>query len=116
MRLSALTLLSIKNKIVDLSLGFSDVIDITEVLFAFLIKLLPFTFEIFKNENLPQPTYKRFFSQTSTIRNHVTHAKRKLCLSLIDQECLQEKIDQWETADKSVKILKVLSNKIVMKN
>ena len=28
----------------------------------------------------------------------------KLCHSLIDQECLQEKIDQWETADKSVKI------------
>ena len=30
--------------------------------------------------------------------------KKKLCHSLIDQECLQEKIDQWETADKSVKI------------
>ena len=28
----------------------------------------------------------------------------KLCHSLIDQECLQEEIDQWETADKSVKI------------
>ena len=80
-----------------------------------LLKIIVKT-EIFKNENLPQPTYKRFFSRTSTIRNHVTHAKRKLCLSLIDQECLQEKIDQWETADKSVKILRVLSNKIVMKN
>ena len=45
--------------------------------------------------------------------------QKKLCHSLIDQECLQEKIDQWETADKSVKIffvLKVLLNKMVMKN
>ena len=34
------------------------------------------------------------------------------------RKCLQEKIDQWETADKSVKIffvLKVLLNKMVMK-
>ena len=68
-----------------------------------LLKIIVKT-EIFKNENLPEPTNKRFFPRASTIRNHVTHAKRKLCHSLIDQECLQEKIDQWETADKSVKI------------
>ena len=82
-----------------------------------LLKIIVKT-EIFKNENLPEPTNKRFFPRTSTIRNLVTHAKRKLCHSLIDQECLQEKIDQWETADKSVKIffvLKVLLNKMVMK-
>ena len=83
-----------------------------------LLKIIVKT-EIFKNENLPEPTNKRFFPRTVTIRNHVTHAKRKLCHSLIDQECLQEKIDQWETADKSVKIffvLKVLLNKMVTKN
>ena len=68
-----------------------------------LLKIIVKT-EIFKNGNLPEPTTKRFFPRTSTIRNHVTHAKRKLCHPLIDQECLQEKIDQWEITDKSVKI------------
>ena len=68
-----------------------------------LLKIIVKT-EIFKNENLPDPTNKRFFPRTSTIRNHVTHAKRKLCHSLKDQECLQEKINQWETTNKSVKI------------
>ena len=68
-----------------------------------LLKIIVKT-EIFKNENLSEPTNKQFLPQTSTVRNHVTHAKRKLCHSLIDQKCLQEKIDQWETADKLVKI------------
>ena len=68
-----------------------------------LLKIIVKT-EIFKNENLPEQTNKRFFTRTFTIRNHVTHAKIKLCHSLTDQECLQEKTDQWETTDKSVKI------------
>ena len=55
--------------------------------------------ELFKNENLPESTNKRIFPRTSTIRNHVTHAKRRLCYSLLDQECLQEKINQWEARD-----------------
>ena len=69
-----------------------------------LLKIIVKT-ETFKNENLPESTNKRFFPRTSTTRNHVTRAKRKLCHSLIDQECLQEeKINQWETIDESVKI------------
>ena len=68
-----------------------------------LLKIIVKT-EIFRNENLPGPTDKRFFPWTSTIHNHVTHAKIKLCYSLIDQICLQEKTNKWETTDKSVKI------------
>ena len=68
-----------------------------------LLKIIVKT-EIFKNENLPGPTDKRFFPWTSTIHNHVTHAKIKLCYSLIDQICLQEKTNKWETTDKSLKI------------
>ena len=41
MKLSTLTLLSMRNKKVDLSLGVSNVIDVAEILFAFLIKLFP---------------------------------------------------------------------------
>ena len=44
-KIKTLTLLSMKNKIVDLSLGVSNVIDITELLFAFLIKFLPHLME-----------------------------------------------------------------------
>ena len=50
-----------------------------------LLKIIVKT-EMFKNENLPEPTNKQFFLQTSTIRNHVTHSKRKLIHSLIDQD------------------------------
>ena len=39
MKLSTLALLSIKNKKVDPSLGVSNVIDITEILFTLMIKL-----------------------------------------------------------------------------
>ena len=49
--------------------------------------------ELFKNENLPESTNKRISPKTSNIRNHVTHAKKKLGYCLIDQECLQEKIN-----------------------
>ena len=68
-----------------------------------LLKIIVKT-EVFKNKNLSEPTNKQFFPRTSAIRNHVIHAKRNLCHSLIDQECLQKQMDQWETGDKSVKI------------
>ena len=45
-----------------------------------LLKIIVKT-EIFKNENLPEPTNKRFFPRTSTIRNHVTHANKIMSLS-----------------------------------
>ena len=36
------------------------------------------------------------------IRNHIT--KRKICHSMINQDCLQEKIKQWKLSDKSSNI------------
>ena len=52
--------------------------------------------DVFKNEKLPDSSNKRFFPRKSTIRNHMIHARRKLCHSLIDQECLTHKIDKWK--------------------
>ncbi|XP_047124564.1 uncharacterized protein LOC100210608 isoform X2 [Hydra vulgaris] len=44
----------------------------------------------------PQKTNKRFFPMDKTIRNHMLNARRKLRRSMIDQECLLEKISEWK--------------------
>ena len=43
-----------------------------------LLKIIVKT-EMFKGEDIPEPSNKRLFPRTSTIRNHTTHTKRKLC-------------------------------------
>ena len=58
-----------------------------------LLKIM-LTNDIFRNESLTEPSNKRFYPRKATIRNHMIHACRKLCHSLIDQECLQNKIEQ----------------------
>ena len=68
-----------------------------------LLKIIVKT-EMFKSADIPETSNKRFFARTSTIRNHITHTKRKLCHSMIDQDCLQEKIKQWKLSDKSSNI------------
>ena len=45
--------------------------------------------EIFNDGLLPEVSNKRFFSRKATIRNHVTHSRRRLLL--IDEEYLQHK-------------------------
>ncbi|XP_057304385.1 calcium-responsive transcription factor-like [Hydractinia symbiolongicarpus] len=60
--------------------------------------------EMFKETKLPEPSNKRFYPRNATIRNHVTHIRRKLCHSLIDQECLQKKIKEWTDSDPTTKI------------
>ena len=52
--------------------------------------------DVFKNEKLPDSSNKMFFPRKSTIQNHMIHTRRKLCHSLIDQECLSNKIDKWK--------------------
>ena len=67
-----------------------------------LLKIIVKT-EMFIGADIPEPSNKRFFPRTSTIRNHTTHTKRKLC-PMIDQDCLQEKIKQCKLSDKSSNI------------
>ncbi|XP_057311910.1 uncharacterized protein LOC130649609 [Hydractinia symbiolongicarpus] len=75
--------------------------------------------EMFKETKLPEPSNKRFYPRNATIRNHVTHIRRKLCHSLIDQECLQKKIKEWTDSDPTTKIYfrpkELLAKKIVRK-
>nr|XP_047143262.1 uncharacterized protein LOC124817350 isoform X4 [Hydra vulgaris] len=50
----------------------------------------------FNSNNMLQKTNKRFFPSDKTIANHMLIARRKLRKSMIDQECLWEKINDWK--------------------
>ena len=52
--------------------------------------------DAFKNEKLPDSSNKMFFPRKTTIRNHMIDTRRNCCHSLIDQECLSNKIDEWK--------------------
>ncbi len=52
--------------------------------------------DLFGNKSLPPKTNKRYFPRPKTIRNHMVKATRKFRHSLIDQECLTEKIRHWK--------------------
>lgn len=60
--------------------------------------------DVFRNESLPGPSNKKFYPRKSTIRNHMMHACRKVCHSLIDRECLQNKIEQWKKENPTTNI------------
>ena len=60
--------------------------------------------DLFDNHNLPDVRNRRYFPSVSTIRAHMVAARRKMQLSLIDQEALLEKVKIWEQEDASVKI------------
>ena len=57
--------------------------------------------EIFGEKNLPNATNFRYYPRPKTIRNHMVHSKRKLLYSMIDQECLAKKVDEWRREDPS---------------
>nr|XP_047123498.1 calcium-responsive transcription factor-like isoform X2 [Hydra vulgaris] len=59
---------------------------------------------IFEKENLPPPNNRRFFPRVTTIRSHIVKIKQKLRYSMIDQECLLKKCDEWKKRDSSIKV------------
>ena len=59
---------------------------------------------MFKEDDLPPKTNKRYFPRPKTIRNHMVKAVRNLRRSLIDQECLNDKIGEWKREDNSTNI------------
>ena len=60
--------------------------------------------DIFEKKNLPDIKNRCFYPRTEIIRSHMVRARKKLQLSLIDQECLLQKKLVWEKEDPSVKI------------
>lgn len=45
---------------------------------------------------MPDVSNKRFLPREATIRDRMVHSRRSLCHSLIDQECLQHKIEEYK--------------------
>ncbi|XP_065682159.1 uncharacterized protein LOC105847005 isoform X2 [Hydra vulgaris] len=60
--------------------------------------------DTFGNENLPPSNSRRFYPNTATIRSHIVKIRKKLRHSMIDQECLLIKCEEWKKCDPSVKV------------
>ena len=52
--------------------------------------------DMFGGINLPPKTNKRYYPRIRAIRNHIFFERKKLKKSLIDQEALLEKVDEWK--------------------
>ena len=52
--------------------------------------------DMFGGINLPPKTNKRYYPRIRAIRNHIFFERQKLKKSLIDQEALLEKVDEWK--------------------
>nr|XP_047140896.1 uncharacterized protein LOC124815968 [Hydra vulgaris] len=60
--------------------------------------------DTFGNENLPLSNSRRFYPNSATIRSHIVKIKKKLRHSMIDQECLLIKCEEWKKCYPSVKV------------
>ena len=60
--------------------------------------------EIFDNTNVPPTSNRRYFPNPRIIRSHMAHAKRSMRHSMIDQECLTEKVKQWKEEQPNCRI------------
>ena len=59
---------------------------------------------MFEGINLPPKTNKRYYPRIRVIRNHIFFERQKLKKSLIDQEVLQEKVDEWRRENPTTSI------------
>ena len=60
--------------------------------------------DIFDRKNLPDQNNRRFYARSKIIRAAMCRAMKTLRKSMIDQECLIAKIEQWKAGDPSPKI------------
>ncbi len=60
--------------------------------------------ELFNGTNVPPTSNRRYFPNQRIIRSHMVHVQRKLRHSMIDQECLVEKVKQWKKEQPNCKI------------
>ena len=51
--------------------------------------------ELFRNQELPPTTSRRYFPQMSDLRNHMHRASIMLKFSKLGQENLEEKVKEW---------------------
>ena len=60
--------------------------------------------DIFDRKNLPDQNNRRFYARSKIIRAAMCRAMKTLRKSMIDQECLIAKIEQWKAEDPSAKL------------
>ena len=60
--------------------------------------------DMFGGINLPPKTNKRYYPRIRAIRNHIFFERQKLKKSLIDQEALQKKVDEWKRENPTTSI------------
>ena len=56
------------------------------------------------SENLPDQNNRRFYPRSRVFRSLMYRTMKTLRKSMIDQECLIDKIEQWKIEDPSVKL------------
>ncbi|XP_065653455.1 uncharacterized protein LOC136080567 [Hydra vulgaris] len=59
----------------------------------------------FNSKIIPEKSNKRFFPRDETIANHIKKARLNLRRSMIDQECLRDKINEWKLYFPDAKIM-----------
>ena len=59
---------------------------------------------MFDRKNLPDQNNRRFYPRSKIIRAAMCRAIKTLTKSMIDQECLIAKIEQWKAEDPSAKL------------
>ena len=60
---------------------------------------------LFGDSDQPDPTNRRYFPRPKTIRSHIVDSKRKMRYSMIDQECLDVKVQQWRSEDPAADLM-----------
>eukprot|EP00794_Sanderia_malayensis_P003968 gene3968-4519_t len=60
--------------------------------------------ELFDGVNVPPTSNRRYFPNHRIIKSHMVHVNRKLRHSMIDQDCLEVKVQQWRQEQPSSKI------------
>ena len=59
--------------------------------------------DLFGCDNLPDQNNRRFYPRSLVIRSIIYRTTKTLKKSMINQECLIDKIEQWKTEDRSAK-------------
>ncbi|XP_065651150.1 uncharacterized protein LOC136079345 [Hydra vulgaris] len=60
--------------------------------------------DMFGKKDLPPSNNRRFYPRNNIIRTHIVIERQKLRFSNIDQDCLENKINEWKVSDATVKI------------
>ena len=56
---------------------------------------------LFSGQDLPDSNNRQLYANSAIIYSHIDRTKAKMRHSMIDQECLLYKIEEWQKSDKN---------------